>query len=67
MALKNTRPQNPVIIDGKFTDAHTPLMSMSRDAGVDVVATGPHLVEAERLQLTVSGRAPGDRVHARPG
>ena len=23
-------PQNPVIIDGKFTDAHTPLMSMSR-------------------------------------
>ena len=29
-ALKNTRPQKPVIIDGKFTDAHTPLMSMSR-------------------------------------
>ena len=23
------RPQNPVIMDGKFTDAHTPLMSMS--------------------------------------
>ncbi len=29
LALKNTRPQNPVIIDGKFTAAHTPLMSMS--------------------------------------
>ena len=27
---KNTLPQNPVICDGKFTDAHTPLMSMSR-------------------------------------
>ncbi len=25
----NTRPQNPVIMEGKFTDAHTPLMSMS--------------------------------------
>ena len=30
LALKNTRPQNPVIIDGKFTAAQTPLMSMSR-------------------------------------
>ena len=29
-APKNTRPQNPVICDGKFTDAHTPLTSMSR-------------------------------------
>ena len=29
-ASKKTRPQNPVIMDGKFTDAHTPLMSMSR-------------------------------------
>ena len=28
--LKNTRPQNPVICDGKFTAAQTPLMSMSR-------------------------------------
>jgi hypothetical protein len=26
---ENTRPQNPVIWDGKFTAAHTPLMSMS--------------------------------------
>jgi hypothetical protein len=30
LELKNTVPQNPVICDGKFTDAHTPLMSMSR-------------------------------------
>ncbi len=29
-AWANTRPQNPVIIDGKFTDAQTPLRSMSR-------------------------------------
>jgi hypothetical protein len=28
-AWENTRPQNPAIIEGKFTDAHTPLMSMS--------------------------------------
>ena len=55
---KNTRPQNPVIIDGKFSDAHTPLRSMSRDAGVDVVATRAHLLEAERLDRTVSGRRP---------
>ena len=27
---ENTEPQNPVIWLGKFTDAHTPLMSMSR-------------------------------------
>ena len=27
---ENTEPQKPVICDGKFTDAHTPLMSMSR-------------------------------------
>ena len=26
---ENTAPQKPVICDGKFTDAHTPLMSMS--------------------------------------
>ncbi len=30
LALKNTRPQNPVTIDGKLTAAHTPLRSMSR-------------------------------------
>ncbi len=29
-AWANTRPQNPVIIDGKLTEAHTPLRSMSR-------------------------------------
>ena len=29
-AWENTRPQKPVIIDGKLSDAHTPLMSMSR-------------------------------------
>ena len=27
---KKTRPQNPVICDGKLTEAQTPLMSMSR-------------------------------------
>ena len=27
---ENTEPQKPVICDGKLTDAHTPLMSMSR-------------------------------------
>ena len=27
---ENTDPQKPVICDGKLTDAHTPLMSMSR-------------------------------------
>ncbi len=30
LASKKTRPQNPVIMDGKLTDAQTPLMSMSR-------------------------------------
>ncbi len=29
-ACEYTRPQKPVIIDGKLSDAHTPLMSMSR-------------------------------------
>ena len=29
-ACEYTRPQNPVIIDGKLSDPHTPLMSMSR-------------------------------------
>ena len=29
LASKKTRPQKPVIMDGKFTEAHTPLMSMS--------------------------------------
>jgi len=29
-APKNTRPQNPVICDGKFNDAQTPSRSMSR-------------------------------------
>ena len=29
-APEKTRPQNPVIWDGKLSDAHTPLMSMSR-------------------------------------
>ena len=29
-APENTLPQKPVICDGKFTDAHTPLTSMSR-------------------------------------
>ena len=29
-AWENTRPQKPVIIDGKFIDAQTPLRSMSR-------------------------------------
>jgi hypothetical protein len=28
-AAKKTRPQKPVIWDGKLTDAQTPLMSMS--------------------------------------
>ena len=61
---ENTLPQNPVICDGKFTDAHTPLMSMSRTRGVDVVTARSHLVEAERLHLH-GLRAPArDRVHA---
>ena len=29
-ASKKTRPQKPVICEGKLTEAHTPLMSMSR-------------------------------------
>ena len=29
LASKKTRPQKPVIMDGKFTEAHTPLMSIS--------------------------------------
>jgi hypothetical protein len=29
LASKKTRPQKPVIMDGKFSEAHTPLMSMS--------------------------------------
>ncbi len=62
-ALKNTRPQKPVIIDGKLSDAHTPLMSMSRDARVDVVATGTHLLEAERLELDRLRATARDRVH----
>ena len=30
LAEKKTRPQKPVICEGKFTEAHTPLTSMSR-------------------------------------
>jgi hypothetical protein len=33
-------------------------------ARVDVVATGPHLIEAERLERDRLRPAPGDRVHA---
>ena len=58
-----TRPQKPVIIDGKLSDAHTPLMSMSCDAGVDVEAARAHLVEAERLDLHRLRPAPDHRVH----
>ncbi|MEI2706376.1 MAG: hypothetical protein V9E89_14235 [Ilumatobacteraceae bacterium] len=29
LQAENTRPANPVIIDGKLTAAHTPAMSMS--------------------------------------
>src|SRR5204862_3564641 len=39
-------------------DVHVP------DACVDVVAAGPHLVEAERLECHGLGPAAGDRVHA---
>ena len=49
---ENTDPQKPVICDGKLTDAHTPLMSMSRTR-VDVVATEPHVFEAGRLHPPV--------------
>ncbi len=62
-ASKNTRPQNPVICDGKFTDAQTPDRSMSATRGLDVVAAGAHLLEAERLELHRLLAPPGDRVH----
>ena len=58
---ENTEPQKPVICDGKFTDAHTPLMSMSRTR-VHVVTRGAHLLEAGRLDLPVFGLAPDHRV-----
>ena len=61
---ENTEPQKPVICDGKFTDAHTPLMSMSRTRAFDLVATGAHLVEARRLDQPVLGLAADDRVEA---
>ena len=59
-----TRPQKPVIIDGKLSDAHTPLMSMSCTRASTSKQPGPHLVEAERLDLHRLRPAPDHGVHA---
>ena len=49
---------------GEVHRAQMPPRSMSRHARVDVVAAGPHLLEAERLELHRLGAPAGDGVHA---
>ena len=63
-ACENTRPQKPVIIDGKFSDAHTPLMSMSRTRASMSQQPGRIWSKRNGSTFTVSGRRPGDRVLA---
>ena len=55
---ENTRPQKPVIIDGKLSDAHTPLMSMSRTRAS--TSQQPRRIWSKRngSTFTVSGRRP---------
>ena len=60
-ALKNTRPQNPVIMRREVHRRPHAVDVHVAHAGVDVVATGAHLVEAERLELhrlRAGGRRP---------
>ena len=51
--------------DGKFIEASTPPASMSFTRSCDVVAAGPHLVEALRLDAVLLLGAPGDGVERR--
>ena len=57
-ACENTRPQKPVIIDGKFSDAHTPLMSMSWMRASMSQQPGRICSKRNGSTFTVSGRRP---------
>ena len=58
LATENTRPQNPVICDGKLSDAQTPLMSMS--AMRASMSQQPGRMCSKRIgsSVTHSGRRP---------
>ena len=62
-----TRPQKPVIIDGKLSDAHTPLRSMSCTRASMSQQPGRIWSKRNGSTCTVSGRRPDDRVHAHLG
>ena len=61
---EKTRPQNPVIMRREVERRPHAVDVHVLDAGVDVAAARPHLVEAERLELHRLGPPAGDRVHA---
>jgi hypothetical protein len=58
LATENTRPQNPVICDGKFSEAHTPLMSMSLMRASMSQQPGRIWSKRKGSTATVSGRRP---------
>jgi hypothetical protein len=53
-----TRPQKPVIIDGKLSEAHTPLMSMSRTRASTSKQPGRIWSKRNGSSFTDSGRRP---------
>ncbi len=58
LAPEKTRPEKPVIIDGKLSEAHTPLMSMS--AMRASISQQPRRMSSKRVgsRVTLSGRRP---------
>ena len=58
LATENTRPQNPVICEGKLREAHTPLMSMSRMRASMSQQPGRIWSNRNGSSATVSGRRP---------
>ena len=60
--LMNTDPQKPATREGKHSEAHTPLRSMSATRARDVEAAGPHVLEAGRVHAPVLPRPPDHRV-----
>ncbi len=56
--MENTLPENPVIWEGKLSEAHTPLMSMS--AMRASMSQQPRRMSSKRVgsRVTHSGRRP---------
>ncbi len=67
LAVEKTRPQNPVIWEGKLSEAHTPLMSMSRIRAS--MSKQPGRIWSKRKGSTATAPRPpsGHRVHPHLG